>query len=185
MGISAKLRTLSIGRKVRSGGLIGHRTSTLPGIAASPYSKKGVLKASFFKQRKGPFLLLADSTETALAQAVYLTPALRKLAKESWPGAVTLVFRARNKQLHPYCFQKGFIAVRVDQDSETRRLARTCGGLLLSSSLNRKGEETKQPDFKLRFRWQRHFSGMLYGGDSSGAASIIYRLSGSKVSRLR
>jgi len=180
-----KLKTLKAAKKLRKGGLLAHQTSTLAGVAAAAHSSLGLKKVQWFKQRHAPFLLLADSVSTALQQAIYLSPHLRKLAKQSWSGAVTLVFPA--KQVLPSaCYQRGYIAVRVDGDKETRRLAKLSGGLLLSSSLNRKGQAVQQPNMRLRYRWQRHLSGVLQPTQmATGKASKIFKVSGSKVYPLR
>ena len=117
------MRALKVAQKLQQGGVIAHQTSTLPGVAASAASVQGIKKVQRFKQRKAPFLLLADSIYTALKQAVYISPALRKLAQTSWPGAVTLVFPAV-QTLDKACYQGGCIAIRVDADIETQRLAK-------------------------------------------------------------
>ncbi len=170
---------------LREGGLLAHPTSTLAGIAASAYSSKGINKMQRFKQRKGPFLLLADSIATALKQAVVITPTLRHLAKQSWPGAVTLVFPAK-QTLHHACYQQGWIAIRVDADVETRRLAKECGGLLLSSSLNRKGKLVEEPSYTLKYRWKRHMSAAIPRQQQGlGQASKIFKVSGCKVQQIR
>jgi len=180
-----KMRTLKAAKLLRQGGAIAHQTATLAGIAASAQSKQGIHKIQSFKQRKAPFLLLADSVSTAFQQAIYISPSLRKLAKDSWPGAVTLVFAAK-QYLHPACYQRGLIAVRVDASQETRQLAQACGGLLLSSSLNRKGQAIQPLSFKQRYRWRRHISAMIKANEpSQGKASSIYRVTGSKVVQLR
>ncbi|MDQ6989565.1 MAG: Sua5/YciO/YrdC/YwlC family protein [Mariprofundaceae bacterium] len=183
--MSAKLKTLRAGKTLQKGCLLGHYTSTLAGMAAGAQSQRGLLSLQRFKRRKSPFLLLADSVSTALQQAVYLTPALRAMAKQSWPGAVTLVFPAV-KNLHPACYQQGKVAVRVDGDVETRRLAKMCGGLLLSSSFNRKGRAVQAVDMRVRYRWRRHLGAILSAqAVTSGQASTIFRLSAGKVHRLR
>lgn len=185
MSVSAKLKTLKAGQLLRAGGLLAHPTSTVAGIAASAYSSKGIKLAQRFKQRRGPFLLLADSITTALKQAVVMTPTLRKLARQSWPGAVTLVFPAK-QTLHQACYYQGLIAIRVDEDVETRRLAKSCGGLLLSSSLNRKGKPVEEPNHKLKYRWKRHVSIVIpTQWQGLGKASRMFRVSGNKIQQLR
>ena len=171
----AKLRTLQAGRKLHQGGLLAHNTSTLAGITALPGHNRAVSKAQLFKQRRKPFLLLADSKRTALKQAIWLPKALRQLANSSWPGAVTLVFPAR-KHWDEACYQKRTIAVRVDANPEVRRLANISGGLLLSSSLNRRGKPVESINQKLKFRWQRHFLAMLNHEQSCGVASKIIKV---------
>jgi len=185
VSISAKLQSLKAGKSLRLGGLVAHQTSTVSGIAASAISKQGIKKAQQFKQRQGPFLLLADCLSTALKQAIYIPTSLRKLAKTSWPGAVTLVFPAR-QHLHSACYQKRTIAVRVDADVETRRLAQVCGGLMLSSSLNRQGKTTKSPNLKLRYRWHRHLSKSMNSTPAINQnASKILKITGLKIKQLR
>ena len=166
--------------------MIAHQTSTLAGIAVHPKCNKAVQKMQHFKQRQGPFLLLADSIHTALSQARYISPALRKLAKSSWPGAITLVFCAK-KELPKACYQQGMMAIRVDADVETRRLAKWCGGLMLSSSFNRKKQDALCLSIQNRMRFSSHLDAMLTctSTEISGNASEIYRVSGSKINRLR
>jgi len=186
VSISAKLQSLKAGKSLRLGGLVAHQTSTVPGIAASAISKQGIKKAQRFKQRQGPFLLLADCLSTALKQAIYIPTALRKLADTSWPGAVTLVFPAR-QYLHSACYKKRTIAVRVDADVETRRLAQICGGLMLSSSLNRRNQSVKQPCFALKYRWQRFDMKMLahHKHHECKAPSSIYQIKSNHVHQIR
>lgn len=172
-------------KALRQGGLIAHQTSTLAGIAADVRCNKGVRKAQSFKQRQAPFLLLAGSVGLALKQAVYITPRLRKLAKDVWPGAVTLVFKA-NKHLNPACYQNGYIAVRVDSDKQTRQLAKACGGLLLSSSFNRKAKATIPLHSKQRYRLKRYLSCVLsHQHQGSSQASKIFKITGHRVQQLR
>ena len=157
-------------------------------MAASAHSAAGIKRLQRFKQRKAPFLLLADSVHTALQQAVYISPHLRRLAKQSWVGTTTLVFPAKQR-LHTACYHRGCIAIRVDADVETRRLAKLSGGLLLSSSLNRKHQDVVLPSLKQRYRWHRHVSGTLSNSQSStqaeAAPSSIYKIVGAKAIQLR
>jgi len=180
-----KIQTLKAAKVLRKGGVIAHQTSTLAGIAASVRCPAAMLRVQAFKRRTAPFLLLADSMRTALGQAVYIPPKLRKLAKASWPGAVTLVFRAK-KRLHPACYQQGCIAVRVDADKQTRQLAKACGGLMLSSSFNRKGKAVMPLLQRTRFRHHQYIQAVLPGRqEAAGKASKIYKITAKAVKQLR
>jgi len=137
-----------------------------------------------FKQRRGPFLLLADSPRRALNLAVRRRPLLRNLMREQWPGPVTLVFPAI-PGLPASCYRHGKVAVRVDADPETRRLAKLAGGLLLSSSLNRRKNPTEKPGRRLFLRWHRHLAGCLLGGQGSGKASKIILIHGEEMRPIR
>ncbi len=181
----SKMQTLKIAKVLRRGGVIAHQTSTLAGIGASPLCPAAVVKVQRFKQRQAPFLLLADSKKTALRQAVNISKDLRKLSTSSWAGAVTLVFKAR-KHLHPACYQGGYVAVRVDSDGQTRQLAKACGGLMLSSSFNRKSQPLLPLHNCTRFRYHRHINQVLPSAKLTGGnASSIYKITGRKVVQLR
>lgn len=184
--IKRKLATLRAVRTLQQGGLLAHQTGTVAGIAAHPRRAKSVKKLQRFKQRNGPFLLLADSISTALSQARYISPTLRKMAKNSWPGAVTLVFPAKPKH-HQACYQQGMMAVRVDGDSESRRLAQLCGGLLLSSSLNRRGSPTMPLNRQLFRRFSSWLDAQLAHKNTtnSNIPSRMYHITHAGVKRLR
>jgi len=157
------------------GGVVAHHTATLPGIAAAPVSSQSVAKLVAFKQRQGPFLLLADSVHTALSLARCHSPVLRQLARQSWPGPITLVF-AGKPGLPACCYQDGKLAVRVDASLQTCQLAAACGGLLISSSLNRKGKMPAQPGRVLVMRSRHMLSGYLHDRAGSGTASRMLRI---------
>ena len=173
--VGGKLRALRTSRILLRGGCVAHATATLPGIAADPSHQSAVQQLQRFKQRKGPFLLLADSRATALRQARYISPALRKLARSSWPGAVTLIIPAK-PGLHAACYAKSSMAIRVDSSEQTRVLAKACGGFLLSSSLNRKGQRCCQPSRKTQLQWHAFLQARLTDESSSGKASKIMRV---------
>jgi len=183
MRVRLKLAVLRAAKVLRQGGLLAHQTGTLAGIAGHPNS---IGKIQRFKQREGPFLLLADSLRSAYKQARYITPALRKLAKQSWPGAVTLVF-AGKPSLPNSCYQQGMMALRVDGSEETRYLAKLCGGLLVSSSLNRRGKPVMAIKRQQRYRYSRWITACLPSKEPCGEQkpSRIYRLRGSQNLRLR
>ncbi|MDX8407390.1 MAG: Sua5/YciO/YrdC/YwlC family protein [Mariprofundaceae bacterium] len=171
----AKLLNLRAASLLRRGHLIAHPTGTLPGIAGLPHSPASMRAMQGFKQRHGPFLLLADSVGTALALARFIDPTLRQTARSSWPGSVTLVFPAR-PGLNQDCYQHSELAVRVDSDPGVRQLAKASGGLLLSSSLNRKGEAVAMPGLAHRMRHRRYILGYISGPTGHGKASTVMRI---------
>ena len=173
--VSSKLRALRVARVLSQGGCIAHATATLPGIAADPNNKYAVKRLQSFKQRQGPFLLLADSISSALRQARYISPLLRKIARASWPGPVTLIIPAK-PGLHQACYKHSSVAIRVDASQQVRVLVKACGGLLLSSSLNRKKQKTNKPNRRTMLRFAPVLSARLVSHQSSGKASQIMRV---------
>ncbi len=173
--IAEKLSALRAARLLRQGGLIAHHTATLPGVAAIPNHAAAIARLQLFKQRKGPFLLLADSVATATSLARYFSPELRRQVRAAWPGPVTLVF-AGKPGLPACCYQHGYLAVRVDASLQTRQLVAACGGLMISSSLNRRGAAVLQPGLTCTMRMHRFLRMCLEGKISSGKASSIVRV---------
>lgn len=172
---SDKLAALRAARVLKRGKLIAHQTATLPGIAAYPRSQSATRKLCQFKQRQGPFLMLVDSVSRACKQIRYFSPVLRKKIRGSWPGPVTLIVPAR-PSLSKQCYQKGSMAIRVDQSLQTRQLIKASGGMLLSSSLNRRGKQVLHADKKLQMRMHRHLALCLAGEAGSGKASTLLRV---------
>jgi L-threonylcarbamoyladenylate synthase len=182
--LRSRFKALAAARSIRAGGLVAHATSTVPGVAASPWQPQGLRRLVRFKQRPGPFLILAESMHTAAGLAVALSPELRRLMHDSWPGRTTLVFRGR-PGLPSYCYRRGNVAVRVDASPFVRELAQRCGGIMLSSSLNRRGNTTQALTRQLRWRWQRHLAALMPGEDGGGIPSTMLRIRGQRTHRLR
>ncbi|MDX8404140.1 MAG: Sua5/YciO/YrdC/YwlC family protein [Mariprofundaceae bacterium] len=181
---SQKLNSLRSAPLLKQGGLVGHYTSTLPGAACLPKSRRGRERMQRFKGRSGPFLLLTDSKQRARTWIRWYPTGLRKLINRSWPGRTTLIVPGR-PGLPSLCYQKGMLAIRVDADPTCRRLARACGGLLISSSLNRKGGLVRKPCYAVQMRWHRFLSGRANLGSSDSEASAIYQVSHQGTHKIR
>lgn len=183
MSAARKMQVLRVAHLIRRGQAIAHTTSTLPGIAALPASE-GLRQVQRFKGRSGPFLLLAASAREAAGLARFFSPELRRQMASSWPGATTLVFPGR-PGLPKGLYLKGMLAVRVDADAGVRLLAKSCGGLLLSSSLNKKGGAWRMPCRAVRMRWHRYFSAAETGAVMAGTPSRLVAIRRSKATLLR
>ncbi|MDX8377075.1 MAG: Sua5/YciO/YrdC/YwlC family protein [Mariprofundales bacterium] len=186
--ISRRLRLRRVARQLRKGQLIAHVTGTLAGIASLP-EPMAIRRMQLFKQRQGPFLLLAANQKLAVKQCVYLPLHLRHLMCKVWPGSSTLIYSAHNKKavnMPAACRQKNNMAVRVDANIETRWLAACAGGWLVSSSLNRKQQTVQQPTKRLRFRWHRHITTCLPAQHQpDGQASKLLQVRATGITRLR
>jgi len=179
----SKLNSLRQIPILKKRGAIAHYTSTIPGVACLP-DRRTLQRLQRFKRRRGPFLLLADSVATTRRLIRWYTAGLRKLIRTEWPGRTTLIVPGR-PGLPKEIYEKGRIAIRVDADPACRRLARAAGGLLLSSSLNRRGEMVRNPDCTVQFRWHLFLNGRASLGTGSGAPSKLYRVSHRGQQRFR
>lgn len=169
-----KLNSLLLAPRLKRGDIVAHFTSTIAGVACLP-EQRAVRRLQRFKQRQGPFLVLADSVRTTRSVIRWYPRLLRRLIRGVWPGRTTLIVPGR-PGLPRCCYERGKVAVRVDADAACRRLARACGGLLLSSSLNRRGRQVVAPSCAVQMRWHAFLAGRAARGESGGAASEIYRV---------
>jgi len=171
---------------LQQGRLLAHPTSTVPGIAANPQRHAAIQRLQTFKQRQTPFLLLAASKKTVFQQCRYITRPLRAMLRQHLETSVTLILPTK-RQLPSSCQKRGYIAIRLDANHETRRLAQACGGLLLSSSFNRRGKPILNLSPVIRMRLSRHITCILQQGEShtSLQASKIYTLSKQGIQQLR
>jgi len=168
---------------MQQGTLFAHATSTISGVACI---SSNLTRLRLFKQRHGPFLLLAANTRAALRLTPYISSVLRAQLKQGWPEKTTLIFRVRqtvNHHLSKHCR----VAVRVDDNEDCRFLAKQLGGVFMSSSLNRRAKETSSPSPALHWRWQR-FGIRCDSYDShetTGKASTLLRIKSKCVECLR
>lgn len=171
---------------LQQGRLLAHPTSTVVGIAANPQSHAAIQRLRIFKQRQGPFLLLAASKKIVFQQCRYITRPLRSMLRQYLDTSVTLILPTKIN-LPSACQKKGRTAIRLDANHETRRLAQACGGLLLSSSLNRRGKPILNLNPATRMRLSRHIARVLQQNDplASRQASTIYTLSKQGIQQLR
>ncbi|MBF0282683.1 MAG: Sua5/YciO/YrdC/YwlC family protein [Zetaproteobacteria bacterium] len=168
---------------MRADGVIAHQTSTVAGVAAYPLSTVAMKKMQRFKQRKGPFLILAPHAHAALSWARYFKPAWRKLIRESWPGPVTIILPGK-PGLPTACYQKGMVALRVEP-IHCYHLCDRQHPLIASSSLNRKGKPLAPLHRAQRLRWSQYIDKCVTGTLGSGIASSIYRCKAQRIERLR
>ena len=132
-------------------------------------------------KERGWIGLLAEPDSLARYAASVSTRA-QSLAREHWPGALTLVVPA--SQLVPASLRAsdGTAALRCPGSELLRAVARACGGLLLSTSANEAGspaparaEDVGLADVDL----------LIDQGPLSGAPSTIVRVEGEVLRLLR
>ena len=121
---------------VADGGCIVLPTDTVYGIGADPFSSDAVQRLLDAKKRGNdmppPVLVAEPSMLRALTAAVPKDAAA--LAKEFWPGALTLILKSQ-KTLHLKVGETDCtVAVRVPDHDGARALLRSTGPLAVSSA---------------------------------------------------
>lgn len=160
---------------VREGGVALVPTDTVVGIVAS---ESGLPRLAEMKHRDPakPIALLCASPEDAFAQAREAPPVARILAREYWPGPLTLVLDAANS---------GTVGVRVPASSAVKDLLRAHGEPLHATSANLSGEPAPATLEAVDVRIREAVDVVVTGVAGSGEASAVVDLSGGRTRLLR
>ena len=125
------------GRRLERGELVIHPAETVYGFGGllddAPLQRLRRLK----KRPAGGFVVLVPSAESV---AALLDATGRALAREFWPGPLTMVLDDPGDRFHPRAkAPDGTVAVRVPAHPVTLRLIRRLGRPITSTSANRPG----------------------------------------------
>ena len=125
-----------IAAALRAGATALMPTDTVYGIAAHPSCAAGVAKLFALKHRDAskPLPLLAASSEAVAECGLCLSAAERAVAKQFWPGALTLIVKGMGNAA------AATEGVRVPDNATARALCAAAGGLLRCTSANESGE---------------------------------------------
>lgn len=123
------------------GGVLAFRTDTFYGLGADPFNRDALQRINELKGRDGkPILVViseASKAERFMAQRSKLFEAV---CERHWPGALTIVVRARMELPDELTAASGTIGLRLPDDDEVRSFIRSTGGALTATSANLAGE---------------------------------------------
>ena len=130
-------------RVIQEKGVIIYPTETLYGLGAHPLFPEAMQRIYAIKGRDEtkpiPFLI---KDQEMLASLVEEVPSIgRELIKRYWPGALTLIFRAKKGLRPPLRGKDGTIALRISAHPIARRIVEAMDAPLTSTSANLAGEE--------------------------------------------
>lgn len=124
---------------LEGGGVIVYPTDTAYALGADSKSAAGIRKIYKIKKRDaGKTLPLIAASLSAVKGIALVTRVEAKQAKKYWPGALTLLLKAR-AGLSAAVVKNGFLAARVPDNKAARRIALTLGRPIISTSANRTG----------------------------------------------
>jgi len=128
---------------LRAGGVIGFPTDTAYGLGADPFSEAAVRRIFEIKGRpeSKPVLVLVDSLES-LYEVVVVSEDARRLARQFWPGPLTMVLPALPKVPHFLTAGTGTLGVRWPKSEFANRLVRGFEGPITATSANKSGMPT-------------------------------------------
>lgn len=138
-GIEARARAA---RAVAAGGVVAFRTDTFYGLGADPFNRRALLKIDSLKGREGkkPILVVIADAAQADRFVAGRSRLFDLIASHHWPGALTLVAKARSEVPEEITAGTGTIGVRLPDDDAVRAFVRACGGALTATSANLAGE---------------------------------------------
>ena len=174
--------------ELRRGGVVLLPTDTIYGLSCRWDSERSRLRIQAMKGpgRIGLFVALVSSVDMAFEYAEPPGPPGQQILQEQWPGPVTVVLRARDDRVPPFCCgEDGTVAFRWPRSTFLQDLVRDLGVPLVSTSANRTGEPNV-PD--AAEAWNVFGAAIdLYvdAGPRSGPPSTLIDLTGEKPQLLR
>ena len=125
-------------RVIASGGVIAFRTDTFYGLGVDPLNAAAVKRLWELKGREEgkPILLLISDREQVERFVSTTSSRFMQLAKQFWPGPLTIIGTARSQLPLELTAGTGTIGLRLPDDERVRGLVRACGGALTATSAN-------------------------------------------------
>jgi L-threonylcarbamoyladenylate synthase len=123
---------------ISRGGVIAFRTDTFYGLGADPFNQDAVRTIKQLKGREDnkPILIVISDADHLDRLITSTSPAFQLLAKNFWPGALTLIGEARAALPPEITAGTKTVGVRLPNDDRVRLLVRNCGGALTATSAN-------------------------------------------------
>ena len=157
------------------GDLVAFPTDTVYGLSAGQEHVRKLYGAKDRPKEKRIPVLLSDATN--LEASAIVTPAARALARQFWPGPLTIVLVAP---------RRGTLAFRVPDHPLARRLIAASGGGLPVTSANRSGQPDTRTAEEVIAQLDGRIALVLDGGRTAGGlASTVVDCTTDQVKILR
>jgi L-threonylcarbamoyladenylate synthase len=170
---------------VARGGLIVYPTDTVYGLGCDPFNEKALQHLFEAKSRAAkPIPVLCSNLQKA-AELVQLSAKGEALARDNWPGALTIV--GPLKQRMPFLLSQGTgnLGVRVPAGTTCLKLISSCGGWLTGTSANLSGRPSARTAQEAAAQIGDSVEIILDGGSLSGKESTVVLIVGEEVTILR
>jgi len=126
---------------VNAGGVVIYPTETVYGLGCDPADPDASRRVCELKERADKPLPLICADMDAARRVVEFNAPAEKLAERFWPGPLMLVLPSRVK--YPMWVTHGAktLGVRVSPHPVASKLTKFCGGVIVSTSANKSGQE--------------------------------------------
>ena len=154
---------------LKHGGLVAFPTETFYGLGAAALDRRAVRRIFELKGRPEtkPLLVLVDSIAMA-GTVAEVGDRARALAARHWPGALTLVLRARPHVPEEVTAGTGTIGLRVSPHRVAQGLVRALGGPVTAPSANPSGLEPPTTAAGVLAHFEGAVEMVLDGGPTPG-----------------
>ena len=127
-----------IAKVVANGGVIAFRTDTFYGLGADPFARAAVQRIKELKGREDnkPILIVISDRDQVERFINEPSHSFQLLSENFWPGALTLIGKARPEVAVEITAGTATIGVRLPNDERVLALVRACGGALTATSAN-------------------------------------------------
>jgi L-threonylcarbamoyladenylate synthase len=162
---------------LKNGGVITLPTDTVYGLAADPMNPAAVQRLYHLKGRQDnkPVACLLAYRQQALSLSEDLTDEFWRLAKNHWPGDLTLV--ARRASTVPAWLTRGLpgVGMRWPDCPWVWELCDALGSPLAVTSANRSGHGAEKSSAAVNQQWGARVELLIDGGDCPGgtASSVV------------
>ena len=169
---------------LRAGGLVAFPTETVYGLGADAASEKAIARLYAVKRRPvdHPVIVHFASADDAFGWAAAVPPPARELAKEFWPGPLTLILKRSARAKNFVTGGQDTVGLRVPSHPVAHELLSLFGGAVAAPSANRFGRVSPTTAAHVREDLGKDVDLVLEGGPSEvGIESTIVDLSGGAV----
>jgi len=155
---------------LRGGGLVAFPTETFYGLGAAALDAAAVRRIVEVKGRPEgkPLLVLVDSIAMAEAVALAIPAEARALMGRHWPGALTLVLRARPEVPDAVTAGSGTVGVRLSPHPVAQALVRALGAPVTAPSANQSGGPPPTTAAAVLAEFRDRIDLVLDGGPTAG-----------------
>ncbi len=158
---------------LKQGGVIAYPTETVYGLGCDPTNPKAVQKLFDLKGRdsKVPIPVLIGELSQLPLYVEEIPKSAKKLIQKFWPGALTLIFRAKNIFPEELLAKTGKIAVRISSHPIAQELTKKFALPLTTTSANRSGQPAASTPEEVEKYFNNEIDGILSGGELSASQS--------------
>jgi L-threonylcarbamoyladenylate synthase len=173
---------------LRAGQPIVFPTETFYGIGVDAMNGLALERLFELKGRDPdkPVALIAADVEMVARLVKEFSPAARRLAREFWPGPLTIVLPARPELSPALTNRQGGVGIRISPHPIALELTRRLGSPLTATSANRAGEPPAINLEQARAALGTAIAVYVDGGTLSGwLPSTVIALEGERIRMLR